>query len=168
MIAADKLARFAAKSSAPLSSTSAAVSLDINSANQSVAGLADGSAVVVDHATSKVIDTLKGHSKAITQARFHPTDAAIFTASSDATANVWTRRADGKYAVASTVKEHRASVTDISVSPAGDFLLTASADRSWSLYDVAAGVSRYQVIFIIGNHDYSECWLILLMPVLVV
>jgi pre-mRNA-processing factor 19 len=145
--AAEKLSRYSAKSTSPLPGVATSLDINVSDFNQVIVGSADGSAVVYNHATKTVVDTLKSHSKAITQVKFHPQSSdTVFTSSLDGTANVWSRRG-ATYAVKSTVREHKAAVSDISVSPSGDFLLTASADRSWSLYDVNAGVSRYQVTY---------------------
>jgi len=145
-----KLAKFRALNSYPLHSpsTPGITSLDLSAseADLAVTGGVDTKAIVFNHNTGKVVDTLGAHKKAITEVRFHPSEPVVFTASADATVNIWSRGSSGKYAVQSVVKEHKSDVTGISVHPSGDFLLTASADRTWSLFDVKAGLNRYHCI----------------------
>eukprot|EP00442_Polarella_glacialis_P033926 CAMPEP_0115119116 /NCGR_PEP_ID=MMETSP0227-20121206/44903_1 /TAXON_ID=89957 /ORGANISM="Polarella glacialis, Strain CCMP 1383" /LENGTH=60 /DNA_ID=CAMNT_0002520531 /DNA_START=1 /DNA_END=180 /DNA_ORIENTATION=- len=45
----------------------------------------------------------------------------------------------GPYSCAHTIRAHKAEVTDISLHPLGDYLLTSSMDKSWGLHDLTTG-----------------------------
>jgi len=41
-----------------------------------------------------------------------------------------------------TFKDHSGEVTGVSVHATGDYIVTASADKTWSLYDLTNGKRR--------------------------
>jgi len=61
------------------------------------------------------------------------------SASSDKTVKVWTP-STGKCAY--TFKDHKSEVTGITVHATGDYMVSASLDKTWALYDLATGVCR--------------------------
>ena len=103
----------------------------------------DTTAVLFDTAEQQTVVTLSGHGKKVTSAAFHRAAAvdAIFTASADKTAKVWRADGDGGYAVAHTFDCHSKDVTAAVPHPAGDFVVSASADGSWAFHDAAAGTT---------------------------
>ena len=69
----------------------------------------------------------------------HASKDLAFSCSADKTVKVWTP-SNGKCAY--TFKQHKADVTGVSVHATGDYLVSASMDKSWALYDLATGVCR--------------------------
>lgn len=98
-------------------------------------GGVDKEAVVFNRDTGRVVSSLSGHSKALTDVLFHPTRDILFTASQDKTALIWSSNdSEDEYSVAHTVRIHNDSVTGIALQPTGSYLATSSADCSWGLH----------------------------------
>eukprot|EP00727_Mastigamoeba_balamuthi_P007643 m51a1_g35 putative u-box domain-containing protein 72-like (510) ;mRNA; f:133993-136356 len=102
-------------------------------------GGADGDVVLFDPDKGSVAATLSGHSRRVTAVKFHPTEAAVLSASADRTARVWTAKADGGYEAAQVLRGHEAEVVGLSVHVTGDYVATASLDRTWAMWDVRTG-----------------------------
>jgi|EP00927_Polykrikos_kofoidii_P067037 pre-mRNA-processing factor 19 len=108
-----------------------------------VTGGVDSQVILFDGGNQKLAQKLLGHSKKVNSVSFHPTKEVILSASQDMTARVWTcsdkTNWKAPYTCAHVVRRHKAEVVDLSVHPLGDFMLTASLDRSWALHDLATG-----------------------------
>jgi len=92
------------------------------------------------------VDTLKGHKKKVTSVKFHPTEKMAFTTSADGTSMVWGHNAKtGRYSMQHHFTNHTAEVAGCTVHPSGSYMITASMDKTWCLYDVVAGACRMQV-----------------------
>merc|ERR1711907_43128 len=114
--------------------------VDIDPKDQSLActGGVDGNVMVFNKKSSKVVATLAGHKKKVTRTLFHPEQQAIFTASADKTARVWSQ-SGGEWAPQSQLTCHKDEVSDATLHATGDFLVTASLDQSWAFHDIATG-----------------------------
>ncbi len=99
----------------------------------------DGSAVVFNKDTSKVVSTLRASSRPLNRAIFHPTYGQIFTAGSDGCVKYWSL--DSGSCIASLGNLHRDEVTGLSVHATGDYLASCSLDGSWTLCDIATGTA---------------------------
>jgi len=84
----------------------------------------------------KIVSTLSGHTKLITDVLFHPTQNICFSTSADKTARIWQSSRSG-YDCAHVVKSHSSDVTGCSIHPTGDYLATSSLDSTWALHDIA-------------------------------
>jgi pre-mRNA-processing factor 19 len=102
----------------------------------------DSSVVVFNRDTGKIVDQLKVHKKKVTDVQYL-SDEIIISASEDKTAMIW--RKDGKYKPAATLRVHEGAVVGVTVHPSGNFVVTASSDKSWAFWDVATGALREQV-----------------------
>jgi len=146
----DQVAAYEVASSHPLHSPSkpGIACLDLHPTHQDlvVTGGNDYNAVVFNHSSGKIVDTLKAHKKKISSVKFHPTENVLFTSSHDNTAIIWNSREEGKYAVGHTLKNHKAAVVGITVHPSGSYVVTASADKSWAFFDVATGKCHAQIV----------------------
>jgi len=147
----EQIAAFEASGSHPLHSPSKAgiTCLDLHPTHQDLAltGGMDSTVVLFNHATGKIVDTLKGHKKKISSVKFHPTENVIFTASHDNTAIIWnSSRDEGKYAVGHTIKTHKGPVVGVTIHPSGSYVVTASQDKSWAFHDVPTGKCKAQII----------------------
>ncbi|CAK9035872.1 unnamed protein product [Durusdinium trenchii] len=91
----------------------------------------------------KMVQKMVGHSKKVTAVKLHGDKEVIVSASQDATAKVWTCSSptdwSSQYNCLHTIRKHRLDVTDLSIHPLGDYLLTASLDKSWAIHDFATG-----------------------------
>jgi pre-mRNA-processing factor 19 len=64
---------------------------------QVITGGLDSQAVLFNRGAGKVVSTLTGHSKALTDVLFHPSQDVIFTTSKDKTAKLWTPAEKGSW-----------------------------------------------------------------------
>eukprot|EP00271_Cylindrocystis_brebissonii_P017743 TRINITY_DN472_c0_g2_i1.p1 TRINITY_DN472_c0_g2~~TRINITY_DN472_c0_g2_i1.p1 ORF type:complete len:586 (+),score=90.77 TRINITY_DN472_c0_g2_i1:412-2169(+) len=86
---------------------------------------------------------LKGHTERITAAAFHPRScldqepsaANLATASADRKAIVWSLRGD----VLRTFEGHLDRLARVAFHPSGNYLGTASFDKTWRLWDIESG-----------------------------
>jgi len=109
-----------------------------------VTGGVDSSVIVFNHETGKIVSTLNGHSKRVNDVLFHPSGEVVLSCSQDKTARVW-RSAGASYNTAHVVKVHTDDVTAISLHATGDYLATASLDRSWGFHDINTGACLLKV-----------------------
>lgn len=122
------------------------LTLDIGGADHSriITGGNDKTAVIFSRDTEQVVKVLKGHTKRVTLAVYHPEaeDVAI-TASPDASIRVW------HIPTAQTtllLRCHDQAVTGLSLHPTGDYVLSTSADRHWAFSDVRTGALLTKVV----------------------
>ncbi|KAG0213119.1 hypothetical protein BGX28_004945 [Mortierella sp. GBA30] len=121
--------------------------LDLDAKNGLVlTGGNDKNALIFSQSEDKVVATLKGHSKKITQVAWTGRseeagqDLAL-TASADHTVKVWTSK-DNKafsYHAVHTISGHSDEVTGLCVHPTKDYVATASMDSSWAFHDLETG-----------------------------
>ena len=78
-------------------------------------------------------------SRQINSVLLHTSKDMAFSCSADKTVKVWAP-STGKCVY--TFKEHKADVAGISVHATGDYLVSASMDKTWALYDLGVGVCR--------------------------
>lgn len=147
---AEKLKGLKESSSHPLHSAasgkSGVVAVDINARNQDLVATAgnDGNAIVFNHKSGKIIDTLKAHKKKVTDVRFIPNSDAVLTTSADSTVVLWNANG-GKYDAKHTYTSHTSDVCNASVHPSGQFFLSASLDKTWCFSDINTGRTLQQV-----------------------
>lgn len=110
--------------------------LDIHPTQQNlvVTGGMDKTAIVFDRAESRIIATLKGHNKKVTDVLFHPNEDVVITTSQDKTAKVWAKSGAGYRATFTA--NHQNDVSAASLHPTGDYWVSASLDKSWAVHDL--------------------------------
>lgn len=99
----------------------------------------DGSAIVFNKDTSKVLSTLRASSRPLNSAIFHPTYGQIFTAGSDNCVKYWSL--DNGSCITSLNNLHRGEVTGLTVHATGDYLASCSYDGSWAFCDISTGTA---------------------------
>ena len=113
-----------------------------------VSGGMDTNGIVYDHQARKEFCTLRGHSRQINAAKFHPDPSrqVLLTAGADNLVKIWTMRsAESKYVESATIgRSHeevafRGGVTGLSIHPLGDYMAFSSAAGSWSFADLSHG-----------------------------
>ncbi|CAM9801688.1 unnamed protein product [Choristocarpus tenellus] len=126
--------------------------------NLVLTGGVDKTAILFDRGTQVQVATLVGHSKRVTDACFHPTRDLLVTASADKTTRMWIptggegeEEDGGGYKVAHVLDEHTAEVVGATVHATGDFLATASQDKSWAFYDL----NRGRLLKLVKNPDFA-------------
>ncbi|WRT64178.1 uncharacterized protein IL334_001107 [Kwoniella shivajii] len=129
--------------------------------NTVVTGGADKVVQIFDLESSKVLGTLKGHTKAVTHVAFREKEGEsklAISASADKTVKIWGEE-DGKWSNKSNITGHKGEITGLSLHPTGDFVSAASSDSTWSLYDLETSkeISKYTSIEnISGGFSYTS------------
>jgi len=119
------------------------VDIDPKDSNLILTGGVDTNAVIFNRQTNKVTQTLKGHSKRVSDVLFHPTQALIFTVSHDKTGKIWKPKQsndpESQYQVVYELAAHTDAVTACTLHSTGQYLVTASHDKTWAFYDIQNG-----------------------------
>lgn len=129
--------------------------------NTVVTGGADKAVQVFDLEASKVLGTLKGHTKAVTHVAFREHEGEprlAISASADKTVRVWGEDA-GKWGARATLSGHKGEINGLAVHPSGSYVAAGSADSTWSLYDLVAAkeITKYSAIpGIDGSFAYTS------------
>ncbi len=118
----------------------------------------DGTARVWNAATGHVIANLDGHASAVHDASFSPDGTRVVTASWDGTARVWNAltgqtitKLQAHTASLQSLQALQRVVWDVSFSSDGTRVLTASADQTARIWNVATG----EAIAILQGHTES-------------
>jgi len=116
--------------------------LDLHPSNNELilTGGVDRDAILFNHASGQVVATLSGHSKKVRACCFHPFSEReiLFTASSDKTTKIWGPHED-QYRCRATLSDHTGEVVGVSIHATGDYMATASLDRTWAFYSIIPG-----------------------------
>ena len=142
------LGSFAEQSSNPLhgsgkTSGIACMVLDPKNPAQVLSGGNDGSVVLFDTKSAKIVFTHKAHKKPITDVQAHPSANILFTTSMDKSAQMYVG-SDSTFSGAKpvSIKSHKAAVVGCAIHPTGNYVVTASMDSTWELHDLSAGSPR--------------------------
>jgi pre-mRNA-processing factor 19 len=121
--------------------------------NVVLSGGADKVVQVYDLEAKKVLGTLKGHTKAVTNVAFVEKDGQdrlAVSSSDDKTVRIW-GETDGKWAARAKLDGHKSEITGLAVHPSKAFVSAASADSTWSMYDIAEAKEIYTYKPIAGD-----------------
>jgi len=134
------------------------VALDINPNDNKmvITGGMDQNSIVFNRTTGKIIDTLKGHKKRVTDVKFHTDEKLIFTTSADATTIMWKANSSGKYHSSHILTDHKSDVIGVTLHPSNLYFVTASLDKSWCFYDIETATCRQQVLDEKFNGGYTR------------
>ncbi|PWN48956.1 WD40 repeat-like protein [Violaceomyces palustris] len=140
----------------------------------------DKNVQVYDRRSSKVIASLKGHSKRVTrlavsglsdapigprqdpddQASSPPPPAYLVSASEDKTIKIWVpsgeeasnKKGASAYRLSDTISTHKAEVTGLDIHPSGELVGAASRDGSWSIHSLKDG----STLLVVESPDPSQ------------
>jgi pre-mRNA-processing factor 19 len=101
-------------------------------------GGCDGDVVLFNRSTTKIIQTLSGHSKKVNSVNFHPSHNIFVSASSDKSLKVWNGEL-GSIKLGHTIKTHTSDVVTSDLHATSDYVLSASLDKSWAFHDLNTG-----------------------------
>lgn len=106
----------------------------------SLTGSGDKSAILMDLSSGKALAKLTSHTKKISAVAFvNNSTEKLATASADKSVKIWSSSGNGKYSESWSFKDHDAEVTDVSIHPTGNYMISLSADSSWHFLDIARG-----------------------------
>lgn len=83
---------------------------------------------------------MKEHEERVNDVQFHPREPLVFSASADKTAKIWNIK---ESSATHTLTNHHDDVCSITVHATGDYVATASADKSWAFHDIDSGKLLY-------------------------
>jgi pre-mRNA-processing factor 19 len=101
-----------------------------------------------DRDADKVLASLKGHTKKVNHVAFRerggdPT--LILSGSADKTVKIWSHdSASDEYIPKSTIRTHKGEIVGLVVHPTSTILALASADKTYSLYDISTYTPLFQ------------------------
>ena len=135
--------------------------LDLASDGKTIlTGGADKVVQVFDLESSKVVGTLKGHTKPVTHVAFREDPNAMLAVSSSADKHVRIWGQDGgKWSSKANLGGFKGDVTGLAVHPSGNFVSAASTDSTWQMFDLetAQSVMTYSLIANIdGSFSYTS------------
>jgi len=92
--------------------------------------------------TRKQVAKISGHNKRVNDVAFHPSEDVIISCSQDRTVRVWRSSGDDKYTLAHSIaRAHTDDVVGVSLHATGDYLASASNDKSWAFHDIRSGTT---------------------------
>lgn len=106
-----------------------------------VTGGMDGEIGVFNTQSRKLVTKLSGHSKRVNEVVVHPSQPLLFSASQDKTVRVWGGAGEEPYAASHIIRSHTDDVVGISLHATGDYLASASNDKSWAFHDIHTGAT---------------------------
>ncbi|KAI6183390.1 Pre-mRNA-processing factor 19 [Aphelenchoides bicaudatus] len=99
-------------------------------------GGVDKTLVLYNLESEEIESTFKGHRKPITACILHTDQKTVISSSSDSQIRIFSK---GNESARHVVTVHNAPVSDISLHPTGDYVLSFSDDTYWSLIDLNMG-----------------------------
>ncbi len=126
---------------------------------QVLTGGVDKNVVLFNKDEGKVVATMTGHTKKVSDVLFHPQHELFFSASHDKTVRIWSPSSAGStkfssahslryiYHVCSIKQQtttnikvilrlHEGEVSGVTLQPLGEHLVSASTDSSWAFIDI--------------------------------
>lgn len=122
-----------------------------SSKNLVLSGGEDSNVVLFNKDTDKILATLTGHTKPITQVLF--SHDLIISSSQDKTAKFWKFDSNSSSYTHKTIQEHKDVVTGISSHPSGAIILTCSLDKTFSFHNTEGET----IITNQGENGFTAC-----------
>jgi pre-mRNA-processing factor 19 len=110
-------------------------------------GGVDKNVVLFNRAEEKVVCTLSGHTKRVSDVVFHPQQDVLLSASHDKTVRIWTSSSADvtKFSSTHCIRNHEGEVSSVTLHPIGDYFVSASLDSSWAFVDLQTARTLAQV-----------------------
>lgn len=125
-----------------------ALALSTAQPSQFLTGGNDKIVQIYDSESSKVLSTLKGHTKKINHVAWREANnqnTLVISGSADKTVRVWSHdSSSGEYAPAHTIKLHKGEITGLAVHPTSTILGASSLDKTYSLHSLSTFQSLFQ------------------------
>ncbi|GAB4816362.1 hypothetical protein N2152v2_003408 [Parachlorella kessleri] len=143
----EDFASFQLASSFPLHKTTQGgiLSLDLYGDSLVATAGADHTVQLFDRQSERVLASLSGHTKRVTDVRFVGSRDLLASTSADKTCRLWRAQGDGGYSCAHVLSDQAGEVVSVAVHPSNDYLITAAADGTWCFYDVQSALCLTQV-----------------------
>jgi len=105
-----------------------------------VTGGVDKTAKVFNRVEGKVVASLSGHTKRVSDVSFVAGSDNVVTCSHDSSVRVWAKSGDSYAKKASVIiKAHDAEVTGVAVHPTAAYVVSSSLDKTWAFSDLETG-----------------------------
>ncbi|KAK9804685.1 hypothetical protein WJX72_000013 [[Myrmecia] bisecta] len=148
LAAAEDIEAFTLLGSHPLHKTTqpGISAIDVSPTDDNVLASAGNDATVqlFDRAASRIVGSLTGHAKRVTDVKFGASQEVVVSTSADKTARIWRAEGDG-YKAAAVLSDHSAEVTAVTLHPTKDYFVTASLDKTWCFYDMQSALCLTQI-----------------------
>lgn len=104
--------------------------------NLAVTGGADKNVVLFDLESEQEVASWKGHQKKVSAVILHPDTKTVISSAYDAQVRIWSV---GEESPRHIIDCHTAPVTDVSLHPTNEYVLSVSLDASWAFSDINTG-----------------------------
>jgi len=137
------IGRFKEMSSATLHSPSESgilsVAVSTQDPNIVFTGGVDSNILCWNRKTEKTESKLQAHKKKVLCLEAHPAQNILLSGSADKCVNIWSKKENGKWALAHQTNCHGGSVNAISIHPLGDYFVSSSDDGCWAFNNLVRG-----------------------------
>lgn len=111
-----------------------------------ITGGNDATLIIYNRETKKFEHVLKGHTRKITDVKFHHNENIILSSSSDNQSFVWNySQNDEEWQIAYKQENHTDVITGLCIHPLGTYYAVSSLDCKWSLYNMYNGATLLSI-----------------------
>lgn len=163
----EELENFAQLAKQPLHATRSAgitsIAISPASATTCATAGADGNVVVFDSQAKRIMQKISGHSKKVTDVAYLDATTLV-TGGVDKTVRLWGADGEGMFYEAASFTDHTGEVVGVDVHPSGKYIVSASADKTWCLYDEDMCITQVGGLWCVVCNIGCQSWCCCLSP----